>query len=843
MMLSPITAMTDNLLWTRGGSVWATWRLAPLAYGYTTVKGKDQVRAYHTALLRGLRGEALLLGVCTCVDPTSVVKRMIEGIDLDRRPEWTAECEATLDMLEGIDLGQRAFWLSVPLPNKGANWIGEPVRAGLADVKDRAAMPRTGPNPRQVQARLRQADLVRKAIPEAFEARPASVAEHVWLQVHAQQRGLGVDLAVPGADTCSAEAQLLTSPAAIPSPVLDPCGQTDNPAGRPGMPNILGNRFMKIINPDLGEASYQTMLTVAQTPSGGIAFPGAEWIGRIDECAATVDWALRLTIRGRAEVTDRNRRANRNLADQLDQREGDDRAGAESHLHRVAESLARYQELMDSDELEVETEVTAIFVVAAATAEQVKEEARALTGFFAAADFKLSTDPTAQEALWWACLPGTPTSRVVRQLSQITPARHLAAAVPVVSNALGDTGGSLFALEISNSRPQPVLVDLRGSGGNLEVGMAVGFAGEMGSGKSVAMKDLAMDAVDRGASLMVVDRTKLGEWTKALESLPGAVFLDVSEHASWSVDPLRLFDPHTAARVAQSFYTVLLNVDATSTEGTALSDVLDPKYLTDHGITSSGSLLRHLSAGCGILGADQLAAKMRVFARKDFGRAVFDDTLEALDLTAPAIVFRTNLLEVPDADELNHAHRFAQMSLEKIFGRAVYTLIMAIARHRCFADSTRLGVFAVDEAWQLTSSPESLNELRVFVRDGRKHLAMFLFGSQDAEADLGDEVLRGLIAFRVLMRHRDAGLATRGLRWLQALAPGELVDPDLLAMITTDTSPVDGADGVRPERRGECLVRDFQGRIGRCKVLLPAVAHRAEAILTTPAAAGPGSER
>jgi AAA-like domain len=840
-MFSPITAMTQNLLWTRGGSVWATWRLSPLAYGYTTDAKKDQVRAHHTSLLRALRGEALLLGVCTSVDPASVVQRMIDGIDLDRRPEWTAECEATLDLLEQIDLGQRAFWLSVPLANEGANRFLEPLRAGYTDLKDRLAMPRSGPHPRHVQGRLQQAELIFKAIPGVFEARPASVAEHVWLQVHAQQRGLGVDLTVPGADTAAAEAQLLTSPAAVPSPVLDPCGQTDSPAAKVSTPDILRRRFLKVINPDLDEASYQSMLTVAQTPSGGIAFPGAEWIGRIDESSVVVDWALRLSIRGHQEVTDRNRRANRNLVDQLDQREGDDRAGAETHLHEVAADLAEYQHLMDRDELEVETEATAIFTVAGRTAEQVRDEARTLTDYFADVDFKLTTDPTAQEGLWWAGLPGTPTSRVVRELSQIAPARHLAAAVPLISNALGDSSGSLLALEVTNGRPQPVLVDLAGAGAKLDVAMAVGLVGNLGSGKSTTMKKMGTDAVDRGASLIAIDRTVMGEWALAFESLPGAVFVDVSENASCSFDPLRLFAPRTAARVAQSFCTVLLNIPPTSVEGTVLSDVLEPDYLTAHGITSFGALLRHLTTGCDIPGAQPLAAKMRVFARKDFGRAIFDDTLPALNLDAPAVVFRTHLLELPDADELNHAHRFAQMSLEKIFGRAVYALITAIARHRCFADRTRLGVFVVDEAYSVTSSPEGLSELKVFVRDGRKHLAALIIGSHDPEADFGDEVMRGLIPFRVLMRHTDAVLAERGLRWLLALQPDQQVDPALIDLITTKTSPPEDATTVRPERRGECLVRDFQGRVGRCKVLLPAVAHRAQAILTTPSGSSSGS--
>ena len=38
---------------------------------------------------------------------------------------------------------------------------------------------------------------------------------------------------------------------------------------------------------------------------------------------------------------------------------------------------------------------------------------------------------------------------------------------------------------------------------------------------------------------------------------------------------------------------------------------------------------------------------------------------------------------------------FEQLGLEKIFGRAMYALIAAFARHVCFAESDVLGLFVV----------------------------------------------------------------------------------------------------------------------------------------------------
>ncbi|MGF0118760.1 ATP-binding protein [Promicromonospora sp. Marseille-Q5078] len=850
-MRSHLTDMTHNLTWTRSGTVWAMWRLDPLAYGYRPLDSKVEVRNLHTALFQALRGEALLMGVCASTDPTAVVERMVQGVDLEKRPEWAQECIETLDFLMEIDIGRRAYWLAVPLPNKGAKAWTEPLRSAKANLKDTLAMPRTGPSRREIEARLEQAELIRKALPGKFKARPASVAEMVWLELHAQQRGLHLDMAVP-VDDQDPMTQMLTAGTAIPDVHLDPCGQTDDeikreqPGKRRGKTTgkshptrlpahkILSRRYLKVTNLMTEQPSYQVMLAMADVPNGGAAFPGGEWLGRIDETGMAVDWALRMHVRTGAEVTARNRRANANLSDQMDQRSEDNRAGGMSQLALAGQELAELQSIIDADDMEVEVEHTAIFAIGAPAPEEAIDTARELTKHFARSHFKFVTDAVAQEDLWHAMLPATPTSQPVRQLSQITTAGKLSFAMPIVTSELGDDRGSLLALEISGGRPHPVLIDLAGAGTDMDVAMAVGVVGELGSGKSVTLKKLGFDAVDRGATLIAVDRTKVGEWATAVEPIPGSVVVDVSEAAQHSLDPLRIFGTR-GARYAQSFLTTLLNIDSTDNEGVLLSDVLEKGYLERYGITSLGALIAHLiSDECTHTDAKDLGRKMNVFARKDFGAAIFDPDLPALDLTAPAIVVRTAELELPDSEELNNPLRFRQMRLEKKLGRAVYALITAIAKHRCFDDTDRLGVFIVDEAHSVTSSPEGLQHLTEFVRDGRKHLAALILGSHDPEADFGDEVLRGLIPFRIIMRHRDRTLAARGLRWLQGMETNSPVDEELIDLIANETSPVRADGGVLPERRGENLMRDFQGRIGRAKILPPVTPSRAKAVLTTP---------
>ena len=833
-MLSHISALTDGLMWTRSGTVWAVWRVSPIPYAYQPDDKKHAARRHHTALYRALRGESLHLGLVAATDPVSVVEAMVDGVDVAEHEAWAAECNATLDFLENIEIGRRVYWIAAPLPNPGAKAVLEPLQASWSALKDQLMLPRAVPSRHAIGERAAQAEALRKEMPSAFDPRPASVAEMAWMFGHAMQRGLGIDTAVPLDGSLDAELHL-TGASALPTGLIDPAGQTDS-AKRLSPVQILKRPYIKVLDPESPErASYQSTLVVSDIPSGGIVYPGCEWVGRVDESSVPCDWAIRMTVRSREEVTGRNRRAVRTLNDQFDQRSEEERAG--SSLDGTARALGEYQAVMDADELEVEVDATTMFTVSGPTAEVVLDDARDLTKYFAAMQFKLRMDPTVQPQLFDASLPGIPTPRAVREYSQITTARSFAAAVPFATTDLGDTTGSLFALEISNgaSRPNPVFVNLGGASDKLDVALAMGFVGELGSGKSVSMKSVAMDNVDRGATLMAVDHTEMGEWGIAVSELPGSQVVEISEDAHHSLDPLRILPAAQAPRVTRSFLTVLLSVQTKSEQNVLLSKVLQQSYMDRFDITSLGSLARHLESDCDYPGARMLADEMRIFSELDFGSAVFDDDVPPVDLTAPAIVLHTHKMQLPSRADMEHGHLFAELKAEKVFGRAVFALIASLARYRCFADRGRLDIFAADEASKTMSSPEAAEEIGMFIRDGRKHKAALLLGSHDAEEDFGNEVVRGLIPFRVLLRHRDENLARRGLRWLHGQQSDAPVDPQLVKLITEGTAPVvDAAVGVPEERRGECLMRDFQARYGRAKIMAPLVETRADTVKTTP---------
>ncbi len=1266
-MRSPARSLAGNLRWTRSGTVWADWQLRALPYGFRPDKDKHEVRALHQALFRALPGESLLLGLCSGLDPAAVVERMLDGVELDRCPDWAAECAATLDSLDEIGPGQRVFWLSVPLADgRASDRLLEPLRAAAADLRDSLALPRAGIPDADLARRLEQARKVAEGIPAPFRPKPATPAQLVWLHLHAQQRGLFLDMDLPDSDARrDVSGQLLTprSGATLPEPLLDEGGQSDLSRRDLRSWSPLNRRYLKVDQPgrpDDTPPSYQSMLVLSDVPAEGMIFPGSEFVGRIDECGLEVDWAMRLQVRSSDQVAAQNRRALVNLNEQYGQREGEISHGLNT-LDQAAADLAEYARVLESDKLEVEVQATTVFCVAAATPEGANDQARSLADYLGAAGYKVARPLGLQEDLWWAMQPGAPANKAVREFAQITTSRALAAAIPLASTELGDNKGSLLGLNISTGRPGVVLHDIAGAA-TRDVSGSLAIAGELGAGKALAtdtliatptgwarmadlaagdqvfdemgqptivlgvspvtterrcfevafsdgstitadaehlwttvpdrvrgliakgnhrvragggtdtvdlaertaaltgegwpglgetvttetmgrtlrrgvqanhaipltaaldlpavdlpidpyvlgvwlgdgssntaqitsadpevpafvaaagytvtkltrtyhyavalpgqpsapvasrpcehcgtdmvrpyesrrycshrcswaarkggagpakpahcqtcgrrlgrsstglrcagcwhastlrgrlgrldllqnkhippsylragtaqrrallaglldtdgtvspggaveftdtnpqlardvhelacslgyratirdgraqlkgrdcgpkwtvawtttdpvfwlprklrtlaqrtarssparnrfryvtavrevpsvpvrcirvaspsrlylagramipthnsltLKKLAGDVVDRGGRVICADRTPMGEYADWARSVTQATVVDINA-PQVSLDPLRLFGTTAGSRVTQSFLTPLLNIAPTSERGVLISDVLDPVYLHEHGITGLGSLQAHLKYGCQLTGANDLARTMNVFARRDFGSVIFDETLPPLRASTPAVVIRTHTLELPTRAELEHEHLFAQMRLEKIFGRAMYALIAALARQICFSDPGVLGLFVVDEAHHITASPEGEREIVDFVRDGRKHRAAVALGSHDPEEDFGSPTLRGLIPTRILMRHRDRTLARRGLAWLD-MDP----DDDLVELLTEGTSPV-GPSGVDEHRRGEAFLRDSSGNVGRVKVLAPCVPARNSAVRTSP---------
>lgn len=309
-MQIPAAAFAGNLTWTRTGTIWATWRLQGLPHGLGTDEMLQLVLSQHQALFQSLRGEALLLGYCAATDPVDIVDKMLAGVDIRDAPAWAEECALTLDSLEEISLGERVYWLSIPLA--AGNWRTRSRaawRAGFDQFREQLALPRSVPTKAEVTAAMAAATQLEHRIPAGFHARPATVAEQVWIALRSQHRGLVADGAAPDEAAGIDEVPATQLPTAMPRPWLDEGGQSDLSPSELKRFLPFNRRYLKVQSPHSEEPSYQVMQAVVAGPKGGWLMPGVEWISRVEQYELDVDWAIRLTVTSAEAVKRRNKRA------------------------------------------------------------------------------------------------------------------------------------------------------------------------------------------------------------------------------------------------------------------------------------------------------------------------------------------------------------------------------------------------------------------------------------------------------------------------------------------------------------------------------------------------------
>lgn len=837
----PYTDLRGQLAWTRSGRVWAGWRITnPLAYTQQPIKDKERVADTHRALWQSLGGEAVIQGLVTNIAPETTVRRMLARHAPEAWHKYSdaiAEAEATLDQLQDMALGERSFWLWVPLRNLGRDLAGVPARAALRNLKDKAAMPVADLSVEEIAARQQQADELAGLIPHVFAPRPVTPAERMWVWAHACTRGLW---STPP-EIVDGQDERVHSGCAITEPIIDVGGRTDLEGSRVGMVNPLSRRFVKVIDPaaeDLGyPASYQSMLAVRDLPIQGMAFPGSEYLGLIDNFGVMADWTVRLQVNARDKVLKETQRAVRQLNDQYQQQESAD--SGQHALDLSSGMLHAYQEIFTNNPDELEIKHTTILTVAGGSSDECQSAARQLTAAMKGLNIKLDRPlGRDQDGLWWGATPDTPTNKVTRRYTQRTTASDFALSVPFISTRVGDNRGWLAGFNRSvptmTAAIHLALMDAPLNGGS----SSLGCGGELGSGKTYFLKSLAGYTVDDGGQVVTIDNTSEGEWGHFAGSVTDSLVVECQDPAT-SMDLLRILGLERGTGPMLAFLTALLQVGVNSDKGIVLASVLTPTYLEDHGLESIAAVMRHLIAGeCDLEGISRestiaVGNHMRTHAARPYARVIFDDSLPAVSLQAPFIVFRTNGLKLPDREELANAHRFEQMAPDRLFGRAYYALLAHAVYEISNADRSRFTLFPVDEAAGLTLSPEGEAVVIRFIREGRRGNQAAALGSQNPADDFGSETLKELLVYRVMMRMTSTKLAEANLEWL-GLDPQ---DPSFRAdveRLTKATSPKDENGKVPPHRRGEGILRDTTPKIGWWQVRQPGNAERRAALESDP---------
>ncbi|WP_405185798.1 ATP-binding protein [Streptomyces anulatus] len=850
-MRMPIRHVAGNILWTVQGQVWAVFRVRGSGSAHASRQTKVQRLRQTETLIRQLKGESMLMSLCPAVDPASVVERMTAGVDMAASPRYRQSVAVLQAQLEELELTGRTDWLAVPLAMGRGEAFREAAAAARAEVSLQLGLLPRPVSAREEAARLEQAAHMASLWPAGIAMDPATTAEVLWIYGHSARRGL-VEPVLP--DRRSAERRMRgrgRGAAALGEVVLWEGGdlgtggsqdsRRTKEAGR-RQQSPFAKRWLEV-STEWG-SSYQTMLTLAEMPES-FAFPGSEHLAVLDGFSFPVDWVVRLQVTAGAEAEAKTRRQANELQNQRNEYD-EEPSGPPAQVEKAAGGLAAFREQLTASKSEVEVRAMTTLCVWGATPQEAERRAGELTGHFSGSDYDFVRPLGAQEALWYGMLPGTRTPAVLAKYSEYLVARGFAMAGPFTGHGLGDKTGPLYGMQLSSGGVRPVFTDFtRAPRENASATAA--YVGELGSGKSLAMKAAMFLVLAAGRQLpggvkrgrvVVVDRTPRQEWVEFARACPGETeCITIDDTAAISLDPLRIFTGSRAQRVTESFLTLLLNLSPLSDEGIALSEAIEAVLKERH--PSMRVLLEELT-NRGAAGGDapsaMVARRLAAPRRKDLARAIFDETLPVVrNSRADSVVFSVASLQLPTQEELA-GDRLEKLEFEKTFGRAVMYLVAALCREIVYADLSEFALAVFDECWWLTSSPEGMELVLELVRDGRKHNAGALFGSPDSD-DIGPNneagrILRGLIRRKYLFRHSDEDLARRGLAFLGCNPD----DPGLLELVTTQLSPSspDMSDEEREALAGGCLHRDLAGRIGTMQITVPADAAVAQHIYSQP---------
>ncbi len=833
-MQIPIQHIIGNLAWTTTGQVWGLWRVTPSPYLHASPRARAELHAQTTNLLKRLSGEPMLLSLCAQTAAADVAEAMVEGVDLDVHPEWAEVTEATLDWLDEMNLTERTHWLALPLPaDRPALELRSLATAAASTLAALLGVHPQVPSSAQVRSYLTKADRLNRQMTGQPVIRPATPAEIVWVLAHSVRRGIAEPLL---ADTVHADRHLSVSrlwKGKLRGPSLAGLGEVRLVEG--GKPDGTGRvslrrRWLQVETAE--GTAYQAFLGLVEMPAA-FTFPGSEWLASIDRFPMPVDWCSRLRIVSNAEADSKTKRKARELSAQVEEYDGDT-SGPPQTLFDAAADLDDERTRLQGSRTEVEIQSATVLCVWGETPEEVDRYAELLHHSLSAAEYQLMRPVGGQRALWASMLPGAPVPSVLAECTQFQLASDYAMAMPWASTEVGDPTGSLLGISLDGGTARPVLVDLARAP-RQDASASLGVVGELGAGKSVLLKALQIGLVDRGDRVIAIDRTPLGEWAKfATEAAPDRhQIIRADAEASICLDPLRVFNGAVGARYAKSYLTLQLGVPAMSTGGLALAQAVDAVAASPD--PHMGAVITELERIADeeeghtdrAEKARELAGLLTAVAQDRLGRLVFGDLppLRLDDDAADFTVFHTSGLTLPTREVFTSEWHMQRQPLETLIGRAVLYLVAAVAREMAFTD-TRFTAIALDECHWLTSSTEGTDLVLELVRDGRKHAAGAMLGSHDP-TDFGDEIVQGLLATKVVLRHRDVTLARKALSFLG-------LDPDDQAMVdlvTTDLSPTGD-----PTRKGEALLADTRRRIGRIQVLIPPVERIQTSILTTPSA-------
>lgn len=365
------------------------------------------------------------------------------------------------------------------------------------------------------------------------------------------------------------------------------------------------------------------------------------------------------------------------------------------------------------------------------------------------------------------------------------------AMVPTATHAVGAEAGPYVGHTLSGSR-QPVLFDPTEASRTARAPACL-LAGTLGSGKTLFMELVMYQAFLHGS--MVCDIDPKGD--HRLENLPGVadqmeiIELAAEQRYAGMLDPLRIAPPDTREDLACNFIAAVLPEPVRPEWQTEIRFAVQA-VCADGGACLS-AVLTELERGSAE--AREAARALAVHAGSGLARLGFgapdSEAPSAGERQVTSLRIRNLTLPLPGT-------RRSELSEDERVGQAVLRLLAVYALRLTSADPVRHAVLGFDEAWVLLADGAGRALVDRISRLGRAQNVTPLLATQI----LGDAAtLEGLIGACFCFGVETDAEARRALELLRLDASDERLRSQLTGF-----------------RRGRCLMRDYQGRVGAVQI-------------------------
>jgi hypothetical protein len=368
------------------------------------------------------------------------------------------------------------------------------------------------------------------------------------------------------------------------------------------------------------------------------------------------------------------------------------------------------------------------------------------------------------------------------------------AMVPVATHAVGSGGGPYIGYTLSGSR-LPVLFDLT-EASRTSRPPSVLCAGTLGSGKTMLLQLLLYQALLQGSR--VVDIDPKGD--HRLQELPAVsqraevIELSGEEHHRGLLDPLRIAPAGTGEDLATNFLTDVLPEPMPASWKTEIRRAVRAVAERRSGGSCLAVIEQLMRGGSD---AKDAGAAIAVYAETGLARLGFAASkrdrsaaqVEAKQLTSLRI--RRLARPIPGTPR-------AELSEDERIGQAILRLVCAYAMRLMGTERSRHKVLGFDEAWFLMQDSVGRRLIEHLNRWARSEFATPILAAHLA-ADA--EEVDNLIGARFVFGMEAESEAAKALALLRLDPEDERLRQRLLQF-----------------RRGRCLMRDYEGRVGTIQV-------------------------